>query len=191
MNALEFLGGFAHDSVTNSLQQPDAAIPVLEATVFPLTSIALYTGPRPVYITHLMVSFQDIAVTDPSSDLHLGWSLQSAADGTGSPTYSALAGYTANADLPLIHDNSASTTAIQAVANIPVNLMKYVGSAGGAATYYATRAGEDAITTGGRTPIRIAAHTLFQVRLGTYEAGSLTAVTGLDNVFVAVYGHRV
>jgi len=191
MSAIQFLGGFGHDTVTNSLQEPDSAIPVLEAAVFPLTSIALYTGPRPIYITHLMVSFQDIVVTDPSGDLYLGWSVRSAADGTGSPTYSEVAGYTANADLPLIHDNSVSTTAIQAVANIPVNLMKYVGSAGGATTFYATRAGEDAITTGGRRPIRIAAHTLYQVRVGSYRAGSLTAVTGIDNLFVAVYGQRV
>lgn len=192
-NKIRFLGGFAHDTVTNSLQEPDAAIPVLEAAVFPLTSVALYSGPRPIYITHLMVNFSDIVVTDPSADRYLGWSIRTSTDGTGSPTYSEVVGYTANADLPLIHDNSVSTTAIQAVANVPVNLFRYVNVAGQAArsspdVTYATQAAQPALS---RLPVRIAAHAMFQVRLGTYVAGSLAAVTGVDNVFVLCYGYSV
>lgn len=194
-NKVEFLGGFAYDAVTNALMQPTAAIPVLEAAVFPLTSVALYTGPRPLYITHLMATFSDIVVTDPAADRYLGWSIQSASDGSATPTYAAVTGaaYTANADLPLIHDNSVSTTAIQAVANVPVNLFNYVNVAGQAArpspdVTYATQAAQPALS---RLPVRIAANRLFQVRVGTYVAGALAAVVGVDNMFVLVYGYRV
>ena len=69
-NDVKFLGGFIYDSVTNSLQNPDSAIPVLEATVQPLTIVAQFTGPRPVFITNLQLVFNDIAVAIRKVALH-------------------------------------------------------------------------------------------------------------------------
>ncbi len=190
-NQKQLLAVFEFDSVTNSLQIPDSMHePSLAAAPWPLTIVAAPTGPRPVFVTDLEVSFQDIAVTDPSNDLYLGWDIQSAADGTATPTFASLQAYTADGDLPLIHDNSVSTTAIQAVANIPVGLFNYVGqSRASPDVMYATLAAQPASAKQG--PIRIAADTLFRVRCGTYQSGSLTAVTGLDDVVIAVYGFYV
>jgi hypothetical protein len=189
-NQSEWLGGFMHDSVTNSLQEPDSVFPVLEATVIPITTVALLTGPRPLFITHLQIVFNDIAVDDPSGDRYLGWSILTASDGTTTPTYASVAAKTANADLPLIHDNSVSTTALQAVANVPVDLFNYVGQTRESPdVMYATQAAMPSSQK--RAPVRIAANTLYQVRLGTYLAGSLAAVTGVDNLAVMVYGFRV
>lgn len=190
-NDTQLLAQFEHDSVTNSLQEPDSiAFPPNSGTGYPITSVAAYFGPTTVFITDVMVAFGDIAVTDPSNDLYLGWSIQSATDFGASPTYAELVGYTADGDLPLIHDNSASSTAIQAVVNAPVNLFNYIG---------ATRASPDvlyatiALQPSGRrqSPVRVPSGSLVQVRVGTYLAGSLSAVTGLDNVTIFVYGYRV
>jgi len=184
-NDVEFLGGFIHDSVTNALQEPDSAIPVLEAGVQPLTTIALNSGPRPLYITHLMVVFADVAVTDPNPAVatDLGWSIRTSTDGSATPTYTEVVGKTAAADLPQILTDAAPT-ALLATANIPYDLFSFVG--GAANTSIAT-----AQTNVKQGPVRIAAKALFQVRLGLYTAGTLTAVTGLDNVGVLVYGKRV
>lgn len=187
-NQGHFIGGFIHDSVTNSLQEPDSVIPVLEAGVIPLTSVALIVGPRPLFITALNVVFNDIAVTDPmpAVDTYLGWSVRTASDGTATPTYSEVVGYTANADLPHILED-ATPTALLAVANIPYNLFSWVG---GAASVPPTAEPTD-VVDGRQAPIRIAADTLLQVRLGLYDGGSLTAVTGVDNVAVMVHGFYV
>lgn len=186
-NQGQFIGGFIHDSVTNSLQEPDSVIPVLEATVIPITSIALIVGPRPLFITALNVVFNDIGVDDPNPavDTYLGWSVRTASDGTTTPTYSEVVGYTANVDLPHILED-ATPTAILGVANIPYNLFSWVG---GAASTPLTS--EPNVVNGRQAPIRIAADTLLQVRLGLYTGGSLTAVTGLDNLAVLVHGFYV
>jgi len=189
-NDIELLGLFDYTAVTSALMEPTAALPVLEATVHPKTSIALYTGPRPLYITNIQVTFSDIVVTDPTGDRYLGWAVWSASDGSTSPTYASLKGYTANGDLPLINDQSVSTTAIQAVINVPVDLFNYVG---------ATRASPDVMhatqadmPSGSKvSPIRVAANTVFQVRLGTYLAGTLAAIADLPDVGIWVYGKRV
>jgi len=184
-NDVEFLGGFIVEALTDALMEPTAAIPVLETTVQPLTTIALNTGPRPLYITHLMVVFSDVAVTDPNPalDTDLGWAIWSATDGGASPTYASVVGKTAAADLPQILVD-ATPTALLATANIPYDLFSFVG--GAANTSIAT-----AQTNVKQAPVRIAAKSLFQVRLGLYNAGTLTAVTGVDDVGVFVYGKRV
>ncbi len=186
-NQSHFIGGFIHDSVTNSLQEPDSVIPVLEAGVIPITSVALIVGPRPLFITALNVVFNDIAVTDPNPalDTYLGWSILSASDGTTTPTYASLLAKTANVDLPHILED-ATPTAILGVANIPYNLFSWVG---GAASTPLTS--EPDVVNGKVAPVRVAADTLLQVRLGCYAAGSLTAITGLDNVAVLVHGFYV
>ncbi len=189
-NDVEFLGGFIVDAVTNALMEPTAAIPVLEANVAPLTTEGLFSGPRPLFITNIQVMFQDIAVSNPSADRYLGWAVWSSTDGSATPTYASVAGYTANADLPLIHDNSVSTSVIQAVENVPVDLFNYVGvTRDSPDLLYATQAKMKA--SAGRAPIRIAANAVYQVRVGTYLAGSLAAVTGVDNLVIMVYGKRV
>ena len=190
-NQSGFLGGFIYDSVTNSLQNPDSAIPVLEATVIPLTIVAQLTGPRPIFITDLQLVFNDIAVDDPSADRYLGWILESASDGTATPTFATVgSAYTANADLPLIHDNSVSTTAIQAVANVPVNLFNYVDvTRDSPDLLYATQAKMP--SSKAVKPQRIAANTVWRVRVGTYVSGSLAAVAGIDNLAILAYGFAV
>ncbi len=189
-NDVEFLGGFITDGITNSLGEPDSAIPVLEAAAFPLTTVALSTGPRPLFITNIQVIFNDIAVTDPTQDVYLGWAVYSASDGSATPTYASLKGYTANGDLPLINDQSVSTTAIQAVVNVPVDLFNYVGATRASPdVMYAKQANVPAHDKVG--PIRVAANSLYQVRLGCYLAGSLVAVTGMTDTIIMVYGKRV
>ncbi len=189
-NDVEFLGGFTVDTITNALMEPTAAIPVLEAGLIPKTSMALLTGPRPLYITNIQVVFSDLTITDPTGDRYLGWAVWSASDGSATPTYASLAGYTADGDLPLINDQSASTTAIQAVLNVPVDLFNYVG---------ATRASPDVMhatqadmPSGSKVPpIRVAANTVYQVRLGAYLSGSLVTIADLVDVNILVYGKRV
>jgi hypothetical protein len=189
-NDVELLGGFDYTGVTNSLAEPTAALPVYEAAVHPKTSIALYSGPRPLYITNIQVTFSDIAVSSVDGDRYLGWAVWSATDGGTSPTYASLKGYTANGDLPLIVDDSGTDTAVMAVINVPVDLFNYVG---------ATRASPDVMYARqaempGKSvvpPIRVAANAVYQVRLGAYLAGSLVAITGLDDVGIWVYGKRV
>ncbi|MDP2325520.1 MAG: hypothetical protein Q8N51_16040, partial [Gammaproteobacteria bacterium] len=156
-NDVDFLGGFIFDAVTDALMQPTSAIPVLEAGVVPLTSVCLLTGPRPLYITNLQVLFQDIVVVDPAADRYLGWAIWSASDGSGAPTYASLKGKTAAADLPQILVD-ATPTALLATANIPYDLFSFVG--GAANTSIAT-----AQTDVKQGPVRVAAKTLFQVRL--------------------------
>lgn len=189
-NDVEFLGGFITDGVSDSLGEPDSAIPVLEAAAVPLTEVALLTGPRPLYITNIQVLFQDVAVDDPGQDVYLGWAVYSASDGSTTATFTSLAGYTANGDLPLINDQNVSTTAIQAVVNVPVDLFNYVGRARETAdVMYATQA---AMPAGSKVaPIRVAANSLYHVRLGCYLAGGLVAVTGMADTVIMVYGRRV
>ncbi len=186
-NQEHFVGGFIHDSVTNSLQEPDSAIPVLEAGVIPLTTVALVTGTRPLFITSIVAIFNDIAVTDPMPALNtdLGWAVFSSSDGTATPTYASVVGFTAAADLPQILTDAAPT-ALLATANVPYPLFSWVGGAANTSI-----AAEPAVVNGRQAPIRIAADTLFQVRVGLYAAGVLTAVTGLDNLGILVYGFHV
>ncbi|KKK80043.1 hypothetical protein LCGC14_2827460, partial [marine sediment metagenome] len=175
-NDIELLGLFDYTTVTNALMEPTAALPVLEATVHPKTSIALYTGPRPLYITYIQVTFSDIVNDDTNADRYLGWAVWSATDGGTGPTYASLKGYTANADLPLIVDDSVSGTAIQAVVNVPVNLFNYVGATRASPdVLYAKQANEPSASS--VPPIRVAANAVYQVRLGAYLAGSLVAIT--------------
>jgi len=188
-NDTQLLGLLEHDTVTSTLQEPDTAYGGA-GTVAPLTSVCLLVGPRPFFITDLQVYFSDIAITDPGGDRHLGWSIQSAAAGTTTPSYTALEGKTANGDLPLINDNSVSTTAVQAVVNVPVNLFNYVGQTRASPdVMYATQAAMPG--TKKQDPIRVAANALLQVRLGTYLAGSLAAIADMSDVVVAVYGKYV
>ena len=184
-NDVEFLGGFIVDAVTNALMEPTAAIPVHEAGVQPKTAVALHSGPRPLYITHLMVVFSDVAVTDPNpaSATDLGWAIWSATDGGTGPTFASVVGKTAAADLPQVLVD-ATPTALLATINVPYDLFSFVG--GSANTSIAT-----AQTNVKQSPVRIAANSLYQVRLGLYTAGSLTAVTGMDDVGIFVYGRRV
>ena len=190
-NDVEFLGGFIVDTVTNALMEPTAAIPVLEAGLQPKTSVALYTGPRPLYITNVQVVFADVAVTDPGEDVYFGWAVYSASAGGTSPSYTSLKGYTAATDLPLIVDDSVSNSTVQAVVNVPVDLFNYVGATRDSPdVLYATQAVMPSAS--GVPPIRVAANSLFQVRIGTYDASAtLLAVTGLDDVGIFVYGKRV
>ncbi len=189
-NDIELLGLFDYTGVSSSLAEPTVVLPVYEAGVHPLTTVALWSGPRPLYITNIQVAFADIAITDTNADRYLGWAVWSATDGGASPTYASLKGYTANADLPLIIDDTLSGTAIRTVVNVPVDLFNYVG---------ATRASPDVMYATQATmpsssnvpPIRVAANATYQVRLGTYLAGSLVACSGLDDVVVSVYGKRV
>ena len=186
-NQSHLIGGFIHDSVTNSLQEPDSVIPVLEATVQPLTTIALFTGPRPLFITSLVAVFSDVAVTDPMPALNtdLGWAVFSATDDTATPTYTSVQGFTAAADLPQILTDAAPTLLL-AVINRQYPLFSFVGGAANTAI-----TAEPAVVDGRQAPIRIAADTLFQVRVGLYAAGVLTAVTGLNDVGIFVYGYHV
>lgn len=189
-NDIEFLGGFDYTGITNSLMEPTVALPVFEATVHPKTYVALYTGPRPLYITNIQVTFSDIIVDSVADDRYLGWAVWSATGGGTNPTDASLKGYTANGDLPLIVDFSGTDTAVMAVVNVPVDLFNYVG---------ATRASPDVMyakqanmpSAPAVAPIRVAANSLFQVRLGTYLADSLVTTTGLDDVGIWVYGKRV
>lgn len=186
-NQSYFVGGFIHDSVTNSLQEPDSVIPVLEATVIPLTTVALFTGPRPLFITSLVAVFNDIAVTDPMPAVNtdLGWAVFSATDDTATPTYASVQGFTAAADLPQILTDAAPT-ALLAVVNRQYPLFAWVGGTADTAI-----TAEPSVVAGRQAPIRIAPDTLFQVRVGLYTAGALTAVTGLDNLAILVYGFHV
>ena len=189
-NDVEFLGGFISDGVTNVLKEPDSAIPVLEAAAFPLTTVALSTGPRPLFITNIQVIFNDVVVSDPGDDVYFGWAVWSATDGSTTPTYASLKGYTANGDLPLIVDDSVLNTAVQAVVNVPVDLFNYVGATRASPdVMYAKQANVPSHDKVG--PIRVAANSLYQVRIGCYLAGSLVAVTGMTDTVITVYGKRV
>ena len=189
-NDIELLGGFDYTSVTNALMEPTAALPVYEAGVHPLTAVSLYSGPRPLYITNIQVTFSDIAVSSVAADKYLGWAVWSATDGGASPTFASLKGYTANGDLPLIVDDSGTDTAVMCVVNVPVDLFNYVGATRASPdVMYATQAAMPATST--VPPIRVAANAVYQVRLGAYLAGSLVSITGLDDVGIWVYGKRV
>ena len=189
-NQRQLLGVFEFDTVTNAWLVPVVLHPVVAGAPYPLTIAAVPTGPRPVFITELEVSFQDIAITDPSGDRYLGWRLQSAVDGTATPTFTTLKSVTANADLPLMHDNSVSNTAIQAVANIPVGLFNYVGQTRSSPdVMYPTLAAQPSSAKQG--PIRIAADSVFRVQVAAYLAGSAVAISDLADVVVAAWGYSV
>ncbi|KKL57442.1 hypothetical protein LCGC14_2235360 [marine sediment metagenome] len=188
-NQEQFICGFRHLTVTNSLQEPDSIMPVLVdgSQPMPLTSVAWIVGSRPLFITAINAVFNDIAVDDPAPavDTYLGWSVRTASDGTATPTYAEVVGYTANADLPHILED-ATPTAILGVANIPYNLFSWVG---GVASTPLTS--EPDVVKGRQAPIRIAADTLLQVRVGLYTGGALTAVTGLTELAIMVHGFYV
>ena len=190
-NQKQLIAVFTYDGVTNALLVPDAMPePGLAAEPYPLTIVACPTGPRPLFVTDLEFMTGDIVITDPSNDVYVGWDIASAVDGTATPTFTVIQAYTADGDLPLIHDNSLSTTALQAVVNIPVNLFNYVGqSRASPDVMYATLAAQPANKL--RAPIRIAEDSIFRVRLGCYVGGSLTAVTGNLDWSVAVWGFYV
>ncbi len=187
-NQKQLICVFTYDAVTNALLVPDAMPePGLAAEPYPLTIVACPTGPRPLFITDLEWMTGDIGITDPSNDVYVGWDIASAVDGTATPTFTVIQAYTADGDLPLIHDNSVSTTALQAVVNVPVNLLAYVGQTRASPdVMYATLAAQPASVR--RSPIRVAADSLFRIRLGCYVSGSLTAVTGNLDWSVAVWG---
>ena len=187
-NNPHLLAIFETDTVTSTLEEPTSvSFPPKSGTGFPITTIAAYLGPRPVMITDVCAAFGDIVVTDPTADRYLGWAIWSATNGGASPTFASLAGYTANADLPHIHDNSVSTTAIQAVVNVPINLFNYVGASGDGV--YATAALQPAGKKLGG--IRVPANSLIQVRLGAYVDGALATIADMSDVTTFVYGYVV
>lgn len=180
------LAVFQQESVTNFLGEPTAMHEGSGGAVSPLTTVAAMTGPLPITIHRLEVYFSDIMVDDPDPavDTYLGWAIYSASDGGVTPTYTKIVGYTANTDLPLIFTDD-HPTALLATVNIPYNLFAFVGGAGESIV------APEPSTTFKLAPVRVEKNTLFQVRLGLYSDGTLTAVAGVDNVVVAVYGETI
>lgn len=189
-NDLELLALFEQDDIGNSLDQP-TAVDYPKGTTVPLTTKGAFT-PAVCYIHKIVIMFGDLLITNPTADRYLGWAVWSAPNGGASPTYASVVGYTANIDLPLIHENTVdSDTAVAPVVNTPFDLMEFVGGSDGTDGADGASLRADGTPTGPTaTPIRVVGP-WFQVKLASYLDDSLVTMSGLDDVSIWVYGRRV
>jgi hypothetical protein len=137
-------------------------------------------------IHDVVLTALDLTFTDPAADRFIGYALDYTLDFS---TYVSLVTKTANADTPLIWDDSEGTTPDFAL-GVPVFLFDFVGN--GSTTGYSN--GNKTNQFGGnnsQTPVRVPANALVRLRMAGYVAGVLADMTGLDNMNAAVIGKFV
>ena len=161
----QILGSAEYDGITNSLDNYDVAGKVLGdgAHLFA-------TGPGTCIIDELIFTALDLTFTDPNADHNIGYALDYTLDFSA---YTSIITTTAAADLPEIWDDTGSDTEDFAL-GVPVYVFGFL-------------LGTPANTAGSRT-FQVPAHALVRLRIGSYVAGSLTAMTGLDNFICQVTG---
>ncbi len=167
--ASQILGSAEYDGVTNSLDNYNVAGKVFGDGVH-----LFCTGPSAMLIDEIIMVAMDLTFTDPNADHNIGYALDYTVNGAGG--YVDIITTTAAADLPMIWDDTGSDTEDFAL-GVPVYAFGFL---------LATPAN----TAGSRT-FRVPAQALVRLRIGSYVAGSLTAMTGLDDFCVQVTGRPV
>jgi hypothetical protein len=162
----QILGSAEYDGVTNALDNYDVAGKVLGDGVHLFSS-----GPNGCTIDEIVFIALDLTFTDPAADHQIGYAVDYTINGGGA--YTSIITTTAAADLPTIWDDTGNDTEDFAL-GVPVYpfgfLLATPANSAGARTY------------------AVPASALVRVRIGSYVAGSLTALTTLDNFIVQVEG---
>ncbi len=181
-NDKQVLGCAEYDSVTNALGNYDAAGKVLGDGTHLFQTFAA------CMIADVVITLLDVSITDPAADRHIGYVLDYTLDNSA---YTTLRTQVAVADTPLLWDDSLSTLP-DISDGVPIFMFEFKGK-GSATGYTASPTGSSNVFggNGAAPPVRCPAKALVRLRIGTYAAGSLAAVTGLDNLQAAVVGNFV
>lgn len=162
----QILGSAEYDGVTNSLDNYDVAGKVLGDGVH-----LFATGPGTCIIDEVIFIAMDLTFTDPGADHNIGFELKYTID--GGDNYVDILTETAAASLPMIWDDTGNDTEDFAK-GVPVYAFGY-------------QLASPANTAGART-FQVPAQACVRLLIGSYVAGSLTAMTGLDNFVAQVTG---
>ena len=162
----QILGSAEYDGITNSLDNYDVAGKVLGDGVH-----LFCTGPQICAISEIIFVALDLTFTDPAAHRYIGYTLDYTINGGGA--YTNVAQATDNSNIPQIWDDTGNDTEDFAV-GVPVYAFGFQRST-------------PANTPGSRT-FDVPANALVRLRIGSYVAGSLTAMTGLDNFICQVTG---
>lgn len=176
-NDIQVLGSAEYDAVTNSLGNYDAAGKVLG------DGTHLFQTFRPCMIHDIVVTPLDVSFSDPSDDIFLGYVLDYTLDFSA---YTTLRTQVADADCPMLWKDAGTPDVPDFDLGVPVFMFDFKGK--GSVT---GRTGSTTNQFGGNNaapPVRCPANALVRLRLGTYGAGSLAAITGVDNLQAAVVG---
>ena len=165
----QILGSAEYDGITNSLDNYDVAGKVLGDGVH-----LFCTGPQICTVSEIIFIALDLTFTDPGAEHNIGYALDFTLNGGGA--YTSIITVTAAAGLPKIWDDVGNDTEDFAV-GVPVYAFGF-------------QLGTPANTPGSRT-FDAPANALVRLRIGSYVAGSLTAMTGLDNFICQVQGRFV
>jgi hypothetical protein len=173
-NDKQILGSAEYDGVTNSLDNYNVA------GVVTGDGTHLFATFAPCMVHDIVVTALDITFTDPAADRHIGYTLDYTLDFS---SYTTVRTQVAVADTPQIFDDSSSTFGDFAL-GVPVFMFDFKGK-GSATGHTGTNqfGGNNAAP-----PVRIPANALVRLRIGAYAAGSLAAITDLDNLQAAVVG---
>jgi hypothetical protein len=178
-----FAGRYDNLNSTSALQRA-AAILKGDGTVSTDTD-GFLTGDRPMYIKDVQCTFRDMTFTDPNVDWHLGHKITYTVD--GGANYVTALDVKADADCPMVWDDSVGAAGTDFVIDTPISLWAYKGM--GAATKNAA----SPLTDIKQMPIRIPAHAFVRIEVGLYTAGTLVTNNDadLDSVEVVVFGTPV
>jgi hypothetical protein len=174
-NNKQVLGSGEFDAVTNALGGYDVAGKVVgDGTHIFQTFTACM-------VHDIVCTPLDVTLTDPGADRYLGYVLDYTLDFS---SYTTVRTQIALADSPMIWDDSLSSVPDMTL-GVPFYFFDFKGK-GSATGHTGTNVfgGNNAAP-----PVRIPAKALVRLRIGVYDnASALAAITGLDNLNVAVVG---
>ena len=159
---VHLLAALEFDGITNSLDAADAGGHLIDGS-----DLGFFTGPWACLVREIVFVAFDVGITDPNADRYLGWTLDYTLNGGGA--YTSVVAAVADANLPLIWDDSETDNG-DFTLEVPLN----------ASDYYAAISGEFSLLIPANAGVRL--------RIGTYDSGTLAAVTGLDDMHAYIYG---
>ena len=178
-NNMQILGSAEYDDVDNTLDNYDVAGQVLG------DGIHMFQTFKPCIIHDVLLVPLDVSFSDPNADRFLGYVLEYTLNNS---TYVSLVTKTADADLPLIWDDSEGTLP-DFSDGVPTYLFDFVGK--GSTTGYVAASSGQVNQLGGNSSqgsVRVPAGALVRFTLAAYVSGSLADITGLDNMQVIIVG---
>jgi hypothetical protein len=176
-NDKQILGSAQYDAVTNALGNYDVAGKVTG------DGTHLFSTFAPCMVHDIVVTPLDVTLSDPSDDIFLGYVLDYTLDFS---SYTTVRTQVADADCPMLWKDAGTPDVPDFSLGVPVFMFDFKGK--GSVT---GRTGTTTNQFGGNNaapPVRIPAKALVRLRFGTYGAGSLAAISGLDNLNADVIG---
>ena len=173
-NNKQILGAAEYDDIDITLDNYDVAGSVVG------DGTHLFQTFAPCIIADVLLTPLDVTFNDENADRWIGYVLEYTLNNS---TYVSLVTKTANADLPMIWDDSEGTSPDFTV-GVPTFLFDFVGK-GSLTGHNSTNVFGGNKNQGA---VRVPAYALVRLTLAAYVGGTLADMTGLDNMQAAIIG---